>query len=120
MGLVNNVKDLVSRSTERTLGLALEHALHLLVGLTDVFLGVAGLALTPGSLQKVYDTLKDEKAPMTFRSPVTNTHYLAHRSSVLHCSHDWQDFRIVNDNPVPATACKLAYPALPKDSKSSR
>ncbi len=46
----------------------LEHTVHLLVGLTDVSLGVAGLAPVPGSPQGLYATLKDPIAPMTFEN----------------------------------------------------
>lgn len=67
-GLFSNVKDL---ARPRTLGRLLEHAVHLLVGLTDVALGIAGLALNPGSPEKLYETLKDRMAPMTFESYFT-------------------------------------------------
>jgi len=67
-GAMDNVKDLVRPGTERIVWRGLQHAVHLLVGLTDVSLGVAGLALNPGSPQRLYDTLKDPKAPMTFEN----------------------------------------------------
>ncbi|KAK4238191.1 hypothetical protein C8A03DRAFT_33796 [Achaetomium macrosporum] len=70
-GLVDNVKDLARFGKGKPAGRALEHAVHLLVGLTDVSLGVARLALNSGSPQKLYDTLKDPTAPMTFESYLT-------------------------------------------------
>ena len=69
--LVNTVKDLVKPSTEKTVVRVLEHAVDLIVSLTDVSLGVAGLALSPGSPQGLYDTLKDPKAPMTLQNYTT-------------------------------------------------
>jgi hypothetical protein len=65
--LVDNVRAFFSPGKD-SLGRLMEHAVHLLVGLTDVSLGVAGLALNPGSPQKLYTTLKDPEAPMTFEN----------------------------------------------------
>ncbi|KAJ3489094.1 hypothetical protein NLG97_g6064 [Lecanicillium saksenae] len=70
-GLFNNVKDLTWPRVERTVGRVLEHAVHLLVGLADVALGIAGLALNPGSPEKLYETLRDKTSPMTFESYFT-------------------------------------------------
>ena len=69
--LVNNVKELVRSGTERNVVRVLEHVVDLLVSLTDVSLGVAGLALSPGSPQSLYSTLKDPKAPITFQNYTT-------------------------------------------------
>jgi hypothetical protein len=66
--LVNNIKSLVKPGKEGSVGRLLEHVVHLLVGLTDVSLGVAALALIPGSPQNLFDTLKDPRAPMTFEN----------------------------------------------------
>lgn len=69
--LVNTMKDLVAPSTDKTVVQVLEHAVDLLVGLADVSLGVAVLALNPSSPQELYDTLKDPKASMTFQNYTT-------------------------------------------------
>lgn len=66
--LVNNVKSPGRATPQRSVGRVLEHTLHVLVSLTDVSLGVAGLVLNPGSPQKLYDTLKDPVASMTFEN----------------------------------------------------
>jgi hypothetical protein len=68
--LVDNVRAFFSPG-KYNLGRLMEHAVHLLVGLTDVSLGIAGLALNPGSPQKLYTTLKDPEAPMTFENYCT-------------------------------------------------
>ncbi|KXX82089.1 hypothetical protein MMYC01_201541 [Madurella mycetomatis] len=65
-GLVGNGKDLVrgKNSPGRVMG----NVMHLIVGLTDVSLGVAGLALNPGSPQRLYETLKDPEAAITLEN----------------------------------------------------
>jgi len=70
-GLVSNVKGLLKPDIKRTVGRMLEHGVHLFVGLVDISLGVAGLALKPESPQNLYDTLKDPSAPMTFENYLT-------------------------------------------------
>lgn len=63
--LVENVQAFFSPG-KYSLRRLMEHAVHLLVGLTDVSLSVAGLALNPDSPRKLYATLKDPHGPMTF------------------------------------------------------
>jgi hypothetical protein len=70
-GLVNNIKNIVWLSKGRTVGQLVEHTVHLFFGLLDVSLGVAGLVLTPGSPQNLYETLKDPEAPMSFENYLT-------------------------------------------------
>ena len=65
-GLGDNIKDLVKPNAGMTVGRMLERLVHLLVGIADLALGVAGLAFNARSPQKLYETLKDPKAPMTF------------------------------------------------------
>jgi hypothetical protein len=67
-GLVNNVMDLVKPDKDMTIGRMLERAVHLVVGLADFSLGAAGLAVNSRSPRRLYDTLKDPKAPMTFEN----------------------------------------------------
>ncbi|RSL40236.1 hypothetical protein CEP54_016167 [Fusarium duplospermum] len=69
-GLLRNIQGLVSPDKERSVK-AVEHAVHLLVGIADIALGIAGLALIPSSPQKLYDTLKDPEAAMTFENYLT-------------------------------------------------
>ena len=69
--LINTVKDLVSPRTNSAVVHVFEHAVDLLISLTDVSLGVAVLALNPSSPQELYDTLKDPKASMTFQNFTT-------------------------------------------------
>jgi hypothetical protein len=70
-GLLANVRDLVKAGKEDSIASTLEHAVHLLVGLTDIALSVAGLALTPDSPQRLYRTLKNPVAPMKFENYLT-------------------------------------------------
>ena len=49
----------------------LEHTVDLLFSLMDLSLGVAVLALNPGSPRELYNTLDDPKAPMTFQNYAT-------------------------------------------------
>jgi hypothetical protein len=65
-GLVDNVKELVEAVEKKEVGYVLEHVVHLVVGLADVSLGIAGLIMIPGSPQRLYATLKNPSAPMTF------------------------------------------------------
>ena len=69
--LVNAVKDLVKPGNDKTVVRVYENVIDLLVGLTDVFLGMAVLALNPSSPQELYDTFKDPKAPMTLQNYTT-------------------------------------------------
>ncbi|KAH8796002.1 hypothetical protein DL96DRAFT_1644796 [Flagelloscypha sp. PMI_526] len=69
--LANNIKELVWPSMGRSLGRTLEHLIHLLVSLTDVALGIAGLVMVPGSTERLYNTLKDVEAPLTFEHYLT-------------------------------------------------
>ena len=69
--LVNTVKDLVKPSKDKTVVQVYENVMDLLVSLTDVFLGMAVLALNPSSPQELYETFKDPKAPMTFQNYTT-------------------------------------------------
>ncbi|KAK4443869.1 hypothetical protein QBC34DRAFT_498703 [Podospora aff. communis PSN243] len=73
-GLVENVKQLVlgfGAQKGAGWGRMLEHGVHLFVGLADLSLGLAGLALNPEAPQRLYDTIKDPAAPMTFESYLT-------------------------------------------------
>ena len=69
--LANTVKDLVRPSKDKTVVQVYENVIDLLFSLTDVFLGIAVLALNPSSPQELYDTFKDPKAPMTFQNYTT-------------------------------------------------
>ena len=77
--LVDNIKALLLllRRTEKgkekgnSLGRTMEYVVHLIVGLLDVALGVAGLALYSASPERLYETLKDPVAPMTFENYLT-------------------------------------------------
>lgn len=66
-GLLDNVR-VFFRPGKYSIGRLLENVIHLMVGLVDVSLGVAGLILNPGSPQALYDTLKDPRAPITFEN----------------------------------------------------
>ena len=70
-GMVKNVKELVVSVGTEGFGRVLEHGVHLFVGLVDLGLGLAGLALNPEAPQKLYNTIKDPAAPMTFESYLT-------------------------------------------------
>ncbi|KAK0644251.1 hypothetical protein B0T16DRAFT_417391 [Cercophora newfieldiana] len=75
-GLVKNIKELVvsagvGKGAGRGKGWIVEHAVHLVVGLADLGLGLAGLALNPEALQKLYDIIKDPAASMTFEGYLT-------------------------------------------------
>lgn len=61
----------VTPSTDKTVVRMLEHTVDLLFSLTDLSLGVAVLALNPGSPRELYNTLMDPKAPMTFQNYTT-------------------------------------------------
>jgi len=65
-GLVENVRGLLRSRKKRTVVQVVEHIVHLIVGLLDISLGLAGLALNPKSPQKLYAKLKDPKASITF------------------------------------------------------
>ena len=69
--LVNTVKDLVGPRTDTIVVRAPEHAVDLLISLTDVSLAIAVLALNPSSPRELWDTIKDPKASMTFQNYTT-------------------------------------------------
>ena len=69
-GLVNNFMEL-NREDENGNVLHLENVVHLLVGLVDISLGIAGLVLIPSAPQKLWDTLQDVTAPMTLENYLT-------------------------------------------------
>lgn len=48
-----------------------ENVVHLVVGLVDVSLGIAGLVLVPSSPMKLWDTLQDVTTPMTLENYMT-------------------------------------------------
>ncbi|KAG0598208.1 hypothetical protein M758_12G054800 [Ceratodon purpureus] len=66
-GLVSNVRVFFKRG-DSTVGLRLEHGVHMIVGLMDISLGVAGLAFNPRSPEALYTAIKDPKAPLTFEN----------------------------------------------------
>lgn len=66
-GLIDNVRAFF-RPGKYSIGRLFENAIHLIVGLADVSLGVASLILNPGSPKALYDTLKDPRAPITFEN----------------------------------------------------
>ncbi len=68
-GLANNIKDLLRRENKPTR--LVEFAVHLIVGTVDIALGVAGLALNPGSVENLYETLKDPETAMSFENYLT-------------------------------------------------
>lgn len=70
-GLLNNIKDLRKPKKNSTTAHVLEHSAHLLIGLIDISLGIAGLALNPSSPKMLYETLKDKEAPITFENYLT-------------------------------------------------
>lgn len=69
--LVNTVKDLVGPRTDTFVVRVPEHAVDLLISLTDVSLAIAVLALNPNSPRQLWDTIKDPKASMTFQNYTT-------------------------------------------------
>lgn len=66
-GLVDSVR-VFFKPGSSTVRRLLEHGVDVIIGLTDVSLGVAGLALNPRSPEALYTALKDPKAPLTFEN----------------------------------------------------
>ncbi|EPS35527.1 hypothetical protein H072_11114 [Dactylellina haptotyla CBS 200.50] len=56
------------RPSERSWGKLCKDLIHIVMALADISLGIAGLVLNPGAPGKLWDTIKDPYAPMSFEN----------------------------------------------------